>query len=143
MKRRTFLTALATLVSWFTIKPTVHADAINGSFTEPKRRELTFLRLWDGETLIDQLSTGAKYPRRLHAVVDSLDHRVVYIDGVDSDKPRATWQHAQKCTVVEERPNCFAHYHDYQYVSGPKWWAKRPHFLDDIDNDGAPLGGWR
>ena len=33
--RRSVLTLLATLVSWFTIRPKLHADAINGSFTEP------------------------------------------------------------------------------------------------------------
>lgn len=113
MKRRTFLTALATLVSWFTIRPTVHADAINGSFKTGEWPYSVQFSYFDGDrcVLVQAGMEAEPVGRRRIFGIGKPDHETIFrMSAIDEMRDE----------VARETRTT---YH-YSYESGPKWWEK-------------------
>jgi hypothetical protein len=136
MKRRTFLTAVATLVSWFTMRPKVHADAINASPETTERPGTARILIWDGSTLVEGLSIPETDRRGEFIMTPSLawDGRrwFSFTDAIDNALGVTCFRH--RYTYVDQlaqfTPKMFV---NYEYVSGPKWWEQE-NILAYIDN---------
>lgn len=123
MNRRAFVAALATLITWPPLSRLRAHDNTTRYNSVPRRqlRDRTLLRLWDGTTLVDELWVSNRRPhRRLFALVDSIDNRVWYTPSVAGNQHRPTW--LLSGGVVWEVEGQTVVFHDYQYLSGPKWW---------------------
>jgi len=114
MKRRTLLTLLATLVSWLTIRPKVHADAVKGSYKTPNNTKNVRIRLWDGCYLLNEYD--GQHPGEV-------------ILGATMPAPSATYLglgrtvFRRSLTNASTDPDEITYVH-YEYESGPMWWTR-------------------
>lgn len=120
MTRRSFVTLLATLVSWVTVRPNLHADAINGSFKTPIEPDPPFsghrmLKLWDGDTFLKEVIS---FRREGRAVV--VPWRRPTNGPVVTDPGPGIPTH-ETVFRLEQIAGCPDN--NYQYESGPKWWV--------------------
>lgn len=121
MTRRHFVTLLATLVSWVSMRPKVHADAVKASFKTPEVPDRVVLSLWDCGTHVESLWTAREKPvRRLTGFPSGY-----YVVGAQPDGAVFLYR-GEILEQVDSNPTITICY--YEYVSGPKWWA-----TDDIN----------
>lgn len=129
MKRRSFLTLLATLAAWVSVRPKLHADAVNASLRTAIEPLRVRIHLWFGETLVGHFTCAPGEEREFVATNRStFDHRRGYQFETDLDAvPNLETVFRRSLTSVDAldaaRPEMHVH---YSYVSGPKWWAPAP-----------------
>lgn len=140
MKRRSFLTLLATLVSWVSVRPKLHADAVKADPSFAFQGETrAVIRFWDGMCCLGDADAVREYGfstmvgdlwvPRLGApgeYLTAVDGRVAGCPGrrtfIDAKDDLGTVFKLGQVSVDELAPRGPLMYRHYEYVSGPKWW---------------------
>jgi len=133
--RRHFATLLATLAAWVSMRPKLHADAVNASSKPAIDRSRLPVYLWDELTLVE----GPDPSKWGHAILGDSPATIV----VPTFPPAGATYLGLGRTVFREDWAQRAGYpvgRHFNYVSGPKWWAPAFTLQPSVHAPGPRLG---